>query len=336
MSDKFLIPDEFPNLVRQEVENINDEYPHNNMSNAFMHWAIQYILPELDSDEIFSSIFVTDKDNELSVHFSYIDEQKGIQYLFGVIYPTTLDIIKTEELAPFYKYYNQLQVNNTVNESNDLASIVASLEESLKHDFEIQFGVIVFGSIEKDSEDELNSVKDQNATFTIYDINTLYELHFAASGVRYQIDDIVLELPLFGSDSSILELTDINPYSVVANVDLLEYARRVEPYLPRIYDANVRHPLVNEVNKGIRNTIYDETDDRKYFWHYNNGLTILVQDIQKVGNSLVINGPTIVNGCQTTNTISASVKDLGDAANAINLWAFAYLFSILIERNYRI
>ena len=70
----------------------------------------------------------------------------------------------------------------------------------------------------------------------------------------------------------------------------------------------------NAVNKGIRGTIIG--DKRSDFFFFHNGITALCNKMQLDGDTLTLRGLTIVNGCQSLNTIlscSETVKKLDDA-----------------------
>jgi hypothetical protein len=89
---------------------------------------------------------------------------------------------------------------------------------------------------------------------------------------------------------------------------LTEYERQ-QSQIDLIYKKNVRMFLGNgkAVNKGISKTI-KETPER--FGLYNNGVTIVVQDIEyiKSNDSIKLKTPHIVNGCQTTRIIFEELK----------------------------
>jgi len=79
-----------------------------------------------------------------------------------------------------------------------------------------------------------------------------------------------------------------------------------------IFDQNIREYLGNnKINKNIYKTLLDE-DERKNFFYYNNGITVICDKMDSVktrstGNNLNayfrIKNPQIVNGCQTVNSI---------------------------------
>lgn len=75
-----------------------------------------------------------------------------------------------------------------------------------------------------------------------------------------------------------------------------------------IFDSNIREYLGSSgVNKGIFTTLKD-SKDRVNFFYYNNGITMIVEKMDKVKqvagrSSLKVLNPQIINGCQTVNTI---------------------------------
>ena len=79
---------------------------------------------------------------------------------------------------------------------------------------------------------------------------------------------------------------------------------------------NVRQSLgsSNTVNKGIRSTIIG--DKRSDFFFFHNGITALCNKMQLDGDTLALRGLSVVNGCQSLNTIlscSETVRKLDDA-----------------------
>ncbi|MCC6845614.1 MAG: AIPR family protein [Bacteroidetes bacterium] len=74
--------------------------------------------------------------------------------------------------------------------------------------------------------------------------------------------------------------------------------------LDMLYEKNVRKFLGNrrKVNKGIENTLMNKPER---FGLYNNGITIVVEEFEKLPNNIEysLTEPYVVNGCQTTRTI---------------------------------
>lgn len=85
-----------------------------------------------------------------------------------------------------------------------------------------------------------------------------------------------------------------------------------------IFDMNIREYLGNKgVNKKIYETLLDK-EDRKNFFYYNNGITLICDSMtsptnQPRGNNINVSfnvtNPQIVNGCQTVNSIYEALKN---------------------------
>lgn len=91
---------------------------------------------------------------------------------------------------------------------------------------------------------------------------------------------------------------------------------------PSLFHSNVRFHLgKNKINKGMEKTLRDP-DSRNSFWLYNNGITIVCNGFEFAecedgdGSELRLIGPQIVNGAQTTVTLSslAGIVPPGEAA----------------------
>lgn len=84
---------------------------------------------------------------------------------------------------------------------------------------------------------------------------------------------------------------------------LHQYARSHHGVLDSIYDRNVRKWLGSRqlsVNAGIQQTLKEEPEN---FLAYNNGITIVCTSVRPLPNGLALEGPQIVNGCQSTKTL---------------------------------
>jgi hypothetical protein len=83
-----------------------------------------------------------------------------------------------------------------------------------------------------------------------------------------------------------------------------------------LFQKNVRQSLGlnNTVNKGIKTTIYGNAND---FFFYHNGITAICNQLElNEGGLLKVRGLSVVNGCQSLNTIlscSEKVKTLDNA-----------------------
>lgn len=79
-----------------------------------------------------------------------------------------------------------------------------------------------------------------------------------------------------------------------------------------IFDQNVRDFLGKNrrVNNNILNTL--KYEDRKYFWCFNNGITIITTKVEQRRNILVLSNYQIINGCQTSYSIYEALKEFDE------------------------
>ncbi|MBR5337526.1 MAG: AIPR family protein [Lachnospiraceae bacterium] len=95
------------------------------------------------------------------------------------------------------------------------------------------------------------------------------------------------------------------------------YRESIEKGYP-IFDMNIREYLGNKgVNKNIYTTLLD-SEERKNFFYYNNGITVICDKMRKIETQastymnavFEIDNPQIVNGCQTVNSIYEALKNI--------------------------
>ena len=87
--------------------------------------------------------------------------------------------------------------------------------------------------------------------------------------------------------------------------EIKEFVTRNRDY---VFESNIRQwmQFKTTVNKGLRDTLQNNPDK---FFYYNNGITIVVSDIEELDeNELILHAPQIVNGAQTSNSILDHAK----------------------------
>jgi hypothetical protein len=89
-----------------------------------------------------------------------------------------------------------------------------------------------------------------------------------------------------------------------------EIAELVKKYQTSLFEANIRDFYrKNDLNSMILKTSSD-ANEAKYFWSYNNGLTITCRKVDELpGNRYKLHGIQIVNGCQTSNALYQAYKN---------------------------
>ena len=96
---------------------------------------------------------------------------------------------------------------------------------------------------------------------------------------------------------------------MIGSIKLMDFYKFLMNYhnetndLDLLYEKNVRRYLGTQrkINKKIKETLEKEPE---HFGLYNNGITLVVDDFQKLAQgNIELTQPYIVNGCQTTGTI---------------------------------
>jgi hypothetical protein len=89
-----------------------------------------------------------------------------------------------------------------------------------------------------------------------------------------------------------------------------EIAELVKKYQTALFEANIRDFYrSNDLNSNILKTSAD-FQEAKYFWSYNNGLTITCSKVIELPNDKYkLHGIQIVNGCQTSNALYQAYKN---------------------------
>jgi hypothetical protein len=89
-----------------------------------------------------------------------------------------------------------------------------------------------------------------------------------------------------------------------------EIAELVKKYQTSLFESNIRDFYrKNDLNSTILKTSSD-TREAKYFWSYNNGLTITCRKVDELpGNKYRLHGIQIVNGCQTSNALYQAFRN---------------------------
>jgi len=107
----------------------------------------------------------------------------------------------------------------------------------------------------------------------------------------------------------------IGSVSLLDLYDFLKEYKKETGDLDQLYEKNVRKYLGGGrvVNKGIANTL--KTKPEK-FGLFNNGITVVAEDVQHENGTYLVSEPYVVNGCQTTKTIWQVLKEKLDTGSS--------------------
>lgn len=166
---------------------------------------------------------------------------------------------------------------------------------------------------------ELIANKDQNNKFIEFhalDKTSIKDaLEDYKSGVAPIVPKITLKIIKSKSTGSSL-LTNVdqktNITSWIFSVSSEEIKKMHDATGDRLFARNIRSFLdQTKVNEGMLITLRGESTTKKapepkYFWYYNNGITIVCNDVEQQGDAIELFGPQVINGQQTTVTLAGN------------------------------
>ncbi|WP_180271496.1 AIPR family protein [Fredinandcohnia onubensis] len=315
------VPETFVNWVSDCVEKFKNDYGINSNRHAFAAWVVGYIHELSDDDAFNQTDTLTQGDGGLDGRFH--DEAEQLFHIHQVKYPNNPleTVIGPEPIRDLFSALSIIADERTAADRSDkLKKISSEFQIATENGSKVVLNCIVFGEITDPAKLEFFNKCDANEfnpRGEIWDLKRLYDLYVT----RETVEDLTGEdvrIPI--KDNSYISVpsptytynTGIGD-SIVITFNGKEFAREANKYNPKIFGSNVRYHLghQNRVNTKIKDTLLSE-DKHEYFWHYNNGITILVNDYKFEEGEIILTNPQIVNGCQTVSTMinnHASIPD---------------------------
>ncbi len=196
-----------------------------------------------------------------------------------------------------------------------LAEVAIAFDDN----YDIEFELITTASLTEQAKDDLASFQRELAESEELTANIrLIDSEELEHRYEYALDR---ENPIINHTINLLQDKYLQMH--LGNTNVIIASLRLKDCLsfPGIKDGtlfqkNVRQSLgLNQVNKGIKQSIYN---DEKDFFFYHNGITALCNrmELNFETNELKLKGLSVVNGCQSLNTIlscSEKVKTLEDS-----------------------
>ncbi len=291
-----------------------------NDGQRFVAWYLRNILFR-DMNETRDDI--TDGADDKQIDALIIDDDKSLVRIVQGKF-TQGGSVDAEPLREVFSSWLQIKdlarLQNVANPK--LARKLAELANALDEDYEVSFELITTGTLTDAAQHDLQTFQEElaklseneafDATIHVIDAEELkrrydYALETDNPSINYK-------LQLTGVQYVFHEI--VGTPVVIAALPLKECIKFPGIKDGTLFQKNVRQSLgsSNAVNKGIRNSILG--DKRSDFFFFHNGVTALCNKMQMDGETLSLSGLSIVNGCQSLNTIlscSETVKKVDDA-----------------------
>lgn len=265
---------------------------------------------------------ITDGADDKQIDAIFIDNDKSVIYIIQGKYISggSVDAAPLREVLSSWMQLRDLVRLQTVSNVK-LQRKLSEVAQALDDEYEIVFELITTSSLteaaKKDLETfqiqlaKLSENEDFDAIITVIDEEELsrrYELSVEADNpsINYTLD--LSDCKYF---SEIIAGTQV----VLAAVPLKDCILFPGVKDGSLFQKNVRQSLgiSNAVNKGIRQTILG--DKHKDFFFFHNGITAICNKMDIKEKKLKMSGLSVVNGCQSLNTIlscSETVKKLDE------------------------
>lgn len=291
-----------------------------NDGQRFVAWYLRNILFR-DMNETRDDI--TDGADDKQIDTLIVDDDKSlVRIVQGKFIQTgTVDAEPLREvLSSWLQIKDLARLQNVANQK--LARKLRELADALEEDYEVSFELITTGTLTEAAQHDLQTFQEEltrlseneafDATIHVIDADELKRRYDYA--IEADNPSINYKLPLAGARHMYHEIAG-TPV-LIAALPLKECVKLPGIKDGTLFQKNVRQSLgsSNAVNKGIRSTILG--DKRSDFFFFHNGVTALCNKMALDNDTLSLWGLSIVNGCQSLNTIlscSETVKKVDDA-----------------------
>lgn len=195
--------------------------------------------------------------------------------------------------------------------------IYEKLTEVEIEDYSLVFGLVTLAAksdqIARQKEATVRSkTYGPNATFFYEYQDTLYDKYLVANAANRNVPEDTLCFT-----GNVADLRGDFGQAIVGSVSASELVRLHEKYENRLFEGNVRL-FIGQRKGGINEKIVETAENRPGdFWALNNGITIVADSFeQRDKGTYLLRHFSVVNGCQTTVSLSKAIEKSKNAGKA--------------------
>jgi len=305
------------NKIKSEIQ---EDYYIQNFSNdgqRFVAWYLRNIHLR-DMNETKADI--TDGADDKQIDAIVVDDENSTVYVIQGKFVST-DSIDAEPLREVLSSWIQLKDLTRLQETGNskIKQKLAEVAIAFEDEYDIEFELIATGQLTPAAREDLSTFQKQiaesddfSASVRLLDEDELKR--------RYEIalekENPILKHNLTLDKGKYVKMNMSGTNVIIAAIPLKECVKFPGIKEQTLFQKNVRKSLGlnNRVNKGIKRTIYDKPNE---FFFYHNGITAICNSMTlNDEDQLDLKGLSVVNGCQSLNTIlscSEHVKDNDDS-----------------------
>lgn len=301
--------------IRESVAEWYDQY-YSSLGDAFAHVAVRDFF-ELDDDEALEACDVGGPGDRGVDAYRHDDTDRQIVVAQAKWSGKrkTFDRQAVSDLASAWTALQHLGVQERPRAREQVAEAAREVQQLRSLDPLYPVGLYCFaaGDFSEQAVEAAEAFNrehaDEGVAMRLVSLDQLAEAREQAeSRTREEtVGDVSLKL----SEHFEFRPADGEPRTIIAAVNAVQLAEAERQYQYRIFQRNVRFFLTakRRENKGMAQTL-SRPDGRDRFWFFNNGITIVCDDVKINGDEAVVSNMQIVNGCQTTTTLGEHIDQL--------------------------
>lgn len=303
--------------IRDEIARDFYQQHFSNDGQRFVAWYVHNIHGR---DMIETREDVTDGPDDKHIDAIVVDDDNNTVYIIQgkFIGEGRVDAEPLREVLASWSHFKDItKLQKTGNQK--LKQRLSEVATAMEDDYSVAFELIVTGQLSESARADYAAFQKTLASSDDFPA----EIYVIDSDELQRRYDIALErenplishrIQLDTERYMVMEIGGTN--CVVAAIPLKDCIEFPGIKDGTLFQKNVRQSLGlnNRVNKGIKASIYG-TENQDFFF-YHNGITAICNNLDISNGLLTVKGFSVVNGCQSLNTIlscSEKVKELDDA-----------------------
>ncbi len=310
----------------EKIENdIRNDYYVNNYANDGQRFIAWYLRNIYNLDENETKYAVTDGSDDKCIDGVYIDDTNSIIHIIQGKYYRNSNINAEplrEVLSSWLQLKNLVKMQEGANDK--LKQRLSDISNALDEEYDIEFELLIPNELTKSAQDDLRIFQEQigtsdefAASLSVVDEEELERRYDLSLG--QEKPDIEYTIPLESGKYINMKIANVN--AIIAAIPLKECIKIPHIKDGALFKKNVRQSLglSNQVNKGIKDTIYNNSDK---FFFFHNGITAICSKMELEDDKLTLKGLSVVNGCQSLNTILSCSEKVKEETNAYIMFRF--------------
>lgn len=309
-----------PNMYDKITDEIKQAYYAQNFCNDGQRFVAWYLRNIHMRDMNQTKAEITDGPDDKQIDAIFVDDDASTVYVIQGKF-VGADTINAEPLREVLSSWVQLKdiARLQENANQRLKQRLSEVAIALDDDYDVEFELITTGKLTDAARDDLAAFQSQLAGAEDFPAS-IHVVDEDELKRRYELalerENPLLKHSLQLENGTYMSMELAGTRVVLAAIALKECLKFPGIKDGTLFQKNVRQSLGlnNTVNKGIKTTIYGNAND---FFFYHNGITAICHQLELCdGGLLKVKGVSVVNGCQSLNTIvscSEKVKTLDNA-----------------------